>query len=85
MEPSETSVTPSRILNLLPAHSELCEFFILRPFRRLGVSAVALGGQGSQQASRFGRYRDATCGACPYQCTGLDCVRGLATAIKLGW
>jgi cell division cycle 14 len=30
-------------------------------------------------------FRDATCGACPFQLTGIDCIRGLAHAIELGW
>ena len=30
-------------------------------------------------------FRDATCGVCHYQCTILDCIKGLEYAIKCGW
>jgi len=30
-------------------------------------------------------FRDATCGVCPYQCTVLDCLKGLQKAIDIKW
>ena len=33
----------------------------------------------------FKPFRDAICGECTYQCTILDCLRGLEYGIKLGW
>jgi cell division cycle 14 len=33
----------------------------------------------------FRPFRDAICGECTYQCTILDCLRGLEYGMKLGW
>lgn len=30
-------------------------------------------------------YRDATCGICTYQCTVLDCLKGLEYAMRIRW
>lgn len=30
-------------------------------------------------------FRDATCGPCPYQCTVLDCIKGLEYAMSIKW
>lgn len=30
-------------------------------------------------------FRDATCGICPYQCTVLDCLKGLEYAMRIRW
>lgn len=34
---------------------------------------------------KFKPYRDAIYGSCSYECTILDCLRGLEYGIKLGW
>lgn len=39
----------------------------------------------SSVSPHFTPFRDATRGVCTYQCTVLDCLKGLEYSIKLGW
>jgi len=59
---------------LMAAYQVIC-------LRRSSDDAIGI----FKNVESFLNFRDASCGACHYECTITDCIKGIEYAIKLGW